>query len=138
MPLNADAKKLAQTLIDGLAKVFQNADELYDEALHLAGMGATARALLLHQISLEECGKADMLCTSVFVLLRGGKNDMKRLVRNFKNHKAKNEANAYSLPVSAEESAATRNNDIETALATFKGLQGRFHAATAPVSGTTE
>jgi AbiV family abortive infection protein len=60
MPLRPDTKELALTLIDGLEKTFQNANELYDEALYLAEKGAMARALLLHQISLEACGKADM------------------------------------------------------------------------------
>ncbi|MBR1034339.1 AbiV family abortive infection protein [Bradyrhizobium japonicum] len=36
-------------------KTFDNAEKLYFEAELLAKAGATARALCLHQISLEEC-----------------------------------------------------------------------------------
>src|SRR5262249_40093738 len=79
------------------------------------------------QISLEECGKADLLCTSVHVLLDGGEIDMKRLVRTFSRHEAKNKANAYFLPKSAAEAAAKRDDDIEAAHAAFKGMQDEFH-----------
>lgn len=127
MPLSPDAKELAQTLIDGLERTFQNADELYAEAEHLAGMGAVARALLLHQISLEECGKADMLCASVFSLLGGEEIDMKRLIRAFSRHEAKNKANAYFLTKSASEVQAEQSNDIAAAHEAFKELQNRFH-----------
>ncbi|MGF6648996.1 AbiV family abortive infection protein [Paraburkholderia sp. GAS82] len=127
MPLGPDAKELAQTLIDGLEKTFQNADELYDEAVHLAGTGAVARALLLHQISLEECGKADMLCVSVFSLLGGEKIDMKRLTRAFSRHEAKNKADAYFLSKSASEVEAEQSNDTAAAHGAFKELQNRFH-----------
>jgi AbiV family abortive infection protein len=127
MALEPDAESLTQTLIDGVSKTCQNADELYREALHLAEMGATARALLLHQISLEECGKAHMLCVAVFALLRGEKVDMKRLARAFSRHEAKNRTNAYFLPRSASEVEAEQNNDAETASAAFKETQDRFH-----------
>ncbi|PFH10964.1 AbiV family abortive infection protein [Collimonas sp. PA-H2] len=127
MSLDPDTKNLAQTLIEGLEKTFQNADELYDEALYLTEKGAVARGLLLHQISLEECGKADMLCASVFALLRGEKIDMKRLARAFSRHEAKNKANAYFLPKSASEAEAEQNNDTAAAHVAFKEIQDRFH-----------
>jgi len=127
MPLNPDAKELAQTLIDGLERTVQNANELYDEAVHLTGKGAVARAVLLHQISLEECGKADMLCVAVFSLLRGAKIDMKRLTRAFSRHEAKNKTNAYFLPKSASEVEFEQSNDTAAAHAAFKELQNSFH-----------
>lgn len=127
MQLNPDAKELAQALIDGLERTFQNADELYDEALHLAEKGSLARALLLHQISLEECGKADMLCVAFFSLLGGAEIDMKRLTRAFSRHEAKNKTNAYFLPQSALEVEAEQNDDTAAAREAFKELQSSFH-----------
>ena len=40
---------------------FLNAEELFQEASLLGSHGAICRALFLHQISLEECGKIEML-----------------------------------------------------------------------------
>jgi hypothetical protein len=65
MPLTPDAKTLAMTLIEGAVKTIKNADELFDEARMLADAGRVARALLLHQISLEECAKAELLYVSL-------------------------------------------------------------------------
>ncbi|RQU62885.1 AbiV family abortive infection protein [Burkholderia cenocepacia] len=127
MPLSPETKELVQTLIDGLEMTFRNADELYDEAVLLTGMGAVARALLLHQISLEECGKADMLCAAVFSLLRGEEIDMKRLTRAFSRHEAKNKANAYFLSRSVSELEAEERNDTAAAREAFKDLQSKFH-----------
>ncbi|WP_165645977.1 AbiV family abortive infection protein [Bordetella bronchiseptica] len=127
MPISPDAKELAQTLIDGLERTFLNADDLYDEAVLLTGKGAVARALLLHQISLEECGKAEMLCVAVFSLLGGAEIDMKRLTRAFSRHEAKNKANAYFLSKSASEVEAEQSNDTAAAHEAFKDLQNSFH-----------
>lgn len=57
MPLTAEARTLAETLVDGARKTVMNADELFDDARLLADAGHVARAFLLHQISLEECRK---------------------------------------------------------------------------------
>lgn len=62
---------LALTLIDGVQRTFQNADALFSEARLLAGVGAVARAYFLHQISLEECGKIEILSAAVTRLLMG-------------------------------------------------------------------
>ena len=77
MTLTAEAKSLAMTLIDGALKTIKNADELFDEARLLTDGGHAARALLLHQISLEECGKAEMLYVALFEVLSGNPVDMK-------------------------------------------------------------
>ncbi|GEM_PF-4381241 len=89
MPLTSEARSLAETLIDGARKTVQNADELFDEARLLADAGHVARALLLHQISLEECGKLEMLYVATAEVLRGQAVDMKRLSRAFSKHAAK-------------------------------------------------
>jgi AbiV family abortive infection protein len=48
-------------LVGGAEKTFENAEKLYFEAMLLAKAGATAQALCLHQISLEECNKIESM-----------------------------------------------------------------------------
>lgn len=127
MSLTPEARSLALALIDGAQKTVMNADELFDEARLLAGAGHTARALLLHQISLEECGKLEMLYVATAEVLRGQAVDMKRLTRAFSKHAAKNRTNAYFLAKSEAELAAEDKNDIGAAHKAFKDLQEEFH-----------
>jgi AbiV family abortive infection protein len=127
MAIDANQKKQIQMLMDGLFKTFQNADELYDEAHYLAERGSLARAVLLHQISLEECGKAEMLCVAIFSAFRGEAVDMKQLRRSFSRHEGKNRTNAYFLPKSEVEEAARETNDIDAAIKAFDDLQTKFH-----------
>jgi AbiV family abortive infection protein len=127
MTLAAEAKSLAMTLVDGALKTIKNADELFDEARLLADAGHVARALLLHQISLEECGKAEMLYVALFELLSGNSVDMKELGKAFSKHAAKNRTNAYFLPMSDVEIAAREKNDTRAAASAFGELQDAFH-----------
>jgi AbiV family abortive infection protein len=127
MPLSPETKALATTLIEGAAKTVKNADELFDEARLLAGSGHIARALLLHQISLEECGKAEILYVSLFEVLRGQPVDTAQLSRVLTRHAAKNKTNAYFLPMSEAEKAAGLQANIEAAAAAFDKLQAEFH-----------
>jgi len=127
MPLTAEARALAETLIQGAQKTVMNADELYDEARLLADAGHVARALLLHQISLEECGKLEMLYVSTAEVLRGQTVDMKRLSRAFSKHAAKNRTNAYFLDKSDAELAAEEQDDAGAAYQAFSQLQDQFH-----------
>ena len=48
-------------LVRGASLAFANAVELLREAKTLSAYGAFSRALFLHQISLEECGKTEMI-----------------------------------------------------------------------------
>lgn len=57
MALTPEQEVFAVGLIDGAQSVFENADRLFYEAGVLADVEAFPRAYLLHQISLEECGK---------------------------------------------------------------------------------
>jgi AbiV family abortive infection protein len=127
MTLTAEAKALAMMLIDGALKTIKNADELFDEARLLADAGHVARALLLHQISLEECGKAEMLYVAVSETLRGQPVDMKKLGKAFSKHAAKNRSNAYFLPKSHAEIAAHEKGDMKAAASAFDELQDAFH-----------
>ncbi len=114
-------------LSDGASKVFQNAEELYHEASALHAAGALSRALFLHQISLEECAKIEMLGAWAASVLTGMKADAQRLALAWANHKAKNYTNAYLLPVTEAEANARRNKRWDEALKAFKRQQTEFH-----------
>ncbi|WP_371113488.1 AbiV family abortive infection protein [Nitrosospira multiformis] len=47
--------------MEGAKKTYRNVEELFQEASILHDHRALNRALFLHQISLEECGKIEML-----------------------------------------------------------------------------
>jgi hypothetical protein len=71
---------LLGVLVRGAEKTFDNAEKLYFEAETLAKTGATARALCLHQISLEECAKVETLGAWATSLLAGQKVDADKVV----------------------------------------------------------
>lgn len=127
MPPSKEHAAIAQRLIDGAKIIFANAEALYTEATILANNQAWARALLLHQISLEECAKVDMLGAAVTSLLMGHDVDVKRLQKSFARHEVKNKANAYFLPMSEGEKVAQTNGDLAGALEEFRRLQAEFH-----------
>ena len=49
------------TILDGARRLAANARELFEEATVLRRAGAFPRSYCLHQISLEECAKIEML-----------------------------------------------------------------------------
>ena len=114
-------------LARGAQKTFDNADALYREAKLLSAAGALGRALLLHQISLEECAKIETLGAWATSLLAGYSVDEKKVLAGFASHAKKNRTNAYMLEGSAEEQAAKERGDWKTAGEEFKRLQAEFH-----------
>jgi len=113
---------------DGAALIFTNAEALYDEAQLLGQAGHFARATVLHQISMEECSKIDMLGAAAISILIGNDVDETRLARAFRNHKAKNHANAFFATTTDEEMAARACGDWKAASEAFKKFQDKFHA----------
>jgi AbiV family abortive infection protein len=114
-------------LAHGAQKTFDNADALYREAQLLGAAGALGRALLLHQISLEECAKIETLGAWATSLMAGYSVDEKKVLAGFTSHAQKNRTNAYMLQGSAEEKAAKERGDWKTAGEEFKNLQAEFH-----------
>src|SRR5919109_3401262 len=121
--LDAQISELSQ----GVFKAFENAQDLFQEAALLRAHGALSRALFLHQISLEECGKIEILGAAAVSLLAGHDTDLKRVTSVVTKHKAKNYANAYFLRLTGEEKAAKESGDWERALRAFKQQQANFH-----------
>ncbi len=115
MSLDDKDKALLTELARGAEKAFENAEALYNEATLLCEMGHMSRALFLHQISLEECAKIDILNAFAAGLLIGHEGNLGKLKRFLSKHARKNEANAYFLPGSPEEQAAKQSRDIKGA-----------------------
>src|SRR5438105_4346093 len=111
---------LLQEIRTGAEKSFRNAEALYNEARLLSESGALSRALFLHQISLEECAKIEILGAWATSLLMGHTVDVAKLKRAFASHASKNRTNAYFLRGSEEELAANRSGDIDRSLEAFK------------------
>ncbi len=80
-------------LLQGAEKTFDNAEQLFREAELLAGVGAVARALCLHQISLEECSKVDSLGAWGVSLVLGFGVNQKKVLAALRGHESKNKAN---------------------------------------------
>jgi AbiV family abortive infection protein len=114
-------------LVRGASLAFENAQDLYREASLLRGHGALSRALFLHQISLEECGKIEILGGWATSLLAGFEVNIGKLSGALARHKSKNYANAYMLPVTQAESRARADGDWDRAIEAFEELKEEFH-----------
>lgn len=114
-------------LIRGAEKTFDNAEHLFFEADLLAKAGGVARALCLHQISLEECSKVETLGAWAVSLVMGLEVDQKKVLAAFARHASKNKSNAYMIEGSEAEKDAKRRGDLQGAIEAFKKRQAEFH-----------
>lgn len=114
-------------LLGGAIKALANAKALFREADILAAHGATARALCLHQISLEECAKIDSLGAWAASRVMGFEVDEKKKRAAFTRHEAKNRSNAYMLELSDTEIETQKSGDVKGARAAFEAQQNEFH-----------
>lgn len=115
------------TLAEGARKSLANAEALHQEAEILAAHGAIARALCLHQISLEECAKVDGLGAWGVSLVLGLEVDGKKVLAAFNRHAAKNKSNAFMLELTDDELKARARGDVSGASAAFNEAQEAFH-----------
>ncbi|MEQ8315915.1 MAG: AbiV family abortive infection protein [Phycisphaerales bacterium] len=114
--------------MDAASKVRDNAEQLYSEARILRAAGALARSLFLHQISLEECAKVDMLgAWAVSQQLTGETTDSKKFWKALASHKAKNSTNAYLMPATEAERRAREAGDWSAAIQFFLDDKTQFH-----------
>jgi AbiV family abortive infection protein len=72
-------KGVLREVVSGAQKIFENAQSLFNEARLLRANGFFIRALVLHQISLEECAKIEILGGWATGLLMGHQVDMEKL-----------------------------------------------------------
>ncbi|MBF8740017.1 AbiV family abortive infection protein [Pseudomonas guariconensis] len=127
MKITAEQEAFALKLIDGALSIFENADRLFYEGGVLADVGAFPRAYLMHQISMEECGKIEILGAAVVQCLSGEEVSVKTISTAFRRHESKNKINAYFLPRSEAEIAAIEVDDAAAAVSAFKAVQKDFH-----------
>jgi AbiV family abortive infection protein len=120
-------KQLFAEMIRGAKLIFENATALYDEAQLLGSKGAFARALTLHQISMEECSKVEMLGASATSLLMGNPIDLDKLATKFRQHQVKNHSNAYLSVKTDAEAEARKRGDVAGAVQIFKAQQADIH-----------
>jgi AbiV family abortive infection protein len=121
-------RELLTELARGAQKSFENAKALFREAKILGAAGALCRALFLHQISLEECAKIEIMGKWATGVLAGFDVGKKKVLAGLARHANKNRTNAYMLEGSVEETAARERGDWEAAYGEFKKLQTEFHA----------
>lgn len=114
-------------LLQGAEKTFANAEQLFSEAELLAKAGGVARALCLHQISLEECSKVNNFGAWGVSLVVGLEVDQKRVLAAFARHSSKNKSNAYMLEPSEEEREARDRGDWKASMEAFRKTQDEFH-----------
>jgi AbiV family abortive infection protein len=107
--------------------IFDNAEQLYREARILRESDALSRALCLHQLSNEECGKLEILGGYAMTVTVGHKFNADQMARVLRNHQAKNHANAYFAHVNDEERAARERGDWARASKVFKETQAKLH-----------
>lgn len=126
MTSNTEDPHLSE-LVHGAALALANAKDLFREGTALLACGAFSRALFLHQISMEECAKAEMLGWWATAHLMGEPVDLTKMRACLARHKAKNFANAYMLPVGKAEQKARDEYDWQAAHLAFKEQQAAFH-----------
>jgi len=121
-------KTLLLELVRGAELTFQNAEQLFSEAVLLRKNGHLNRALFLHQISMEECAKIDILGAWATNLMSSGGVDLAKLTKAIRNHKAKNYTNAYMARLSDAELAARERKDWKGSAEAFKEWQAKIHS----------
>jgi AbiV family abortive infection protein len=120
-------KELLDAIGRGAQLTFANADALYNEAQLLGTNGSFARALTLHQISMEECSKIDMLGAAAISVLMGHSIDLKELANRFRQHRIKNYNNAYMSVTTDAERQATKRGEVARAVQIFRTQQADIH-----------
>jgi len=114
-------------LVRGASLAFANAEDLFREGKTLFACKALSRALFLHQISLEECGKVEMLGWWATGHLMGFSMDLRKMKSRLASHKAKNFANAYMLTVGEAERKALAESNWRASTAAFREQRVTFH-----------
>ncbi len=121
-------RNLLAEIVCGAKLLFDNAEALYNEAQVLGMQGHFARALYLHQISMEECSKVDLLGAAATAMLLGKPIDLEKLTKRMAQHKVKNYNNAYFMSATDAERSARKTGDWDTARELFRRQQEAFHS----------
>lgn len=125
--MDQETKDHLAEFVRGGELIFDNAERLYQEACILTEHAAFARAWALHQLSNEECGKLDIICSAAWMLVIGKPVDFKELEKTLSKHENKNHANAYFSVVTEEERAAQERGDVAASRAVFEKQKEHLH-----------
>ena len=125
--MNDEKMALLRELYRGAQLTQKNATALHDEAIILSENGRNERAIFLHQISLEECAKFEMIGHLATAVLAGLPYDLKEFEKKIRSHKLKNHTNAYAFPASSEEMEARLEKRYPDSIEIFKAFRERYH-----------
>jgi AbiV family abortive infection protein len=125
--MEAETRNLLAEMFRGAELTFSNAKQLFEEGALLREKGAIYRALFLHQISLEECGKIEIIGAWATNLFMGGRLEASKMAKAFQSHKSKNYANAYFATATTGELEAKKRGDKASAVEAFRQFQQKFH-----------
>ncbi len=125
--MNEKDRRLLAEIHSGAKLIFENAEQLYKEAEILGTRRAFCRAVCLHQISIEECSKIDMLGATAMSLLIGHPVDLAKLAQSMRKHKVKNFHLAYSSVCTPAEKEAQNRGDHKAASKIFGEQQKAIH-----------
>ncbi len=126
--MHENDRRLLAEIHRGAKLIFENAEQLYSEAEILGTTRrAFSRAVCLHQISLEECSKIDMLGAAATGLLLGHSVDLAKLARSMRKHEVKNKNFAFGSVCTPAEKQAQEKGDREAALRIFREQQNAIH-----------
>jgi AbiV family abortive infection protein len=125
--LDKASEALLAEFVRGAEIIRENAEQLYREACILRENGALSRALCLHQLSNEECGKLEMLGGYAMTITLGHQVDLAGMAKALRDHEAKNHANAYFTDITDDERAARARGDWAGSSRAFEELQAKLH-----------
>lgn len=125
--MKKDDRKLLTELARAAEAAFSNAEDLFNEAAILREAGCISRALFLHQISMEECGKVELVGGWAAGVLMGEARDFKDLRKALSSHQAKNTTNAYMLAPDEAERKAEESADWKAKMVAFNNAKREFH-----------
>lgn len=114
-------------LVDGAWKCLENAKSLYAGAVSLSRQRLFGVAVFLHQTSLEECAKIDLIGEeATSSLLSRGAIDVAKLQKVLRDHRRKNAVNANDLRPTDGERRARQIADWEAANIDFEKEKDAF------------
>jgi AbiV family abortive infection protein len=106
-------------------QIFDNAESLHKEAKLLLDHGYYARAYLLAYFSCEELGKLPIIVGAVGCLESGATVDWKKVMRRFRDHKAKVDSDDMHQYMFGVDLDLVSNSDLEWLVDARKKSAGR-------------
>ncbi|WP_165903441.1 AbiV family abortive infection protein [Thiobaca trueperi] len=114
---NSNVSRMEKLTIDQLhelrLRIFDNAESLHKEATLLLDNGYYARAFLLAHFTCEELGKIPIVVGAIGRLLKNEAVDWRKVMRRFRDHKAKVDSDDFHQYVFGIELDLLRDSDLK-------------------------